>query len=66
MPIDKNLPWLLIHGTADEVIDFDIVKTWLDNLSVKPQVEIFDEASHFFHGRLVELKNIIINFTKKL
>lgn len=65
LPIDRNLPWLLIHGTSDEVIDFEIVKNWLNNLSVKPQFEIFEGASHFFHGRLVELKDTIIKFIQK-
>ena len=64
MPIDKNLPWLLIHGTKDEIIDLEIVKNWLDTLTVKPEVKIFTEATHFFHGYLIELKQVIIDFIK--
>ena len=62
--LDINIPWLLIHGTKDEIIDIKIIKNWLDNLSHKPSVELFENSTHFFHGYLIELKNCIINFIK--
>tara|TARA_R110000868_G_scaffold124730_4_gene329542 strand:+ start:9603 stop:10277 length:675 start_codon:yes stop_codon:yes gene_type:complete len=64
MPMDKNLPWLLIHGTKDEIIDLNIVTNWIDTLSIKPEVQLFTDATHFFHGYLIDLKKTIINFMR--
>lgn len=64
MPLNKDLPWLLIHGTKDEVIDIDIIYKWLENLSIKPVFEEFENSSHFFHGFLIDLKEAIIKFIK--
>lgn len=49
-------PWLVIASEADEVVPFDQVKPWLDNPPSPMDVEIFSDASHFFHGRLIELR----------
>ena len=49
-------PWLLVQGEADEVIPAAMVLDWVRQLSIQPEVKMMSEAGHFFHGRLVELR----------
>lgn len=51
-----DCPWLVVQGDADEVVDPDAVFKWLEDLSVKPDVIRMEGAGHFFHSRLVELR----------
>jgi alpha/beta superfamily hydrolase len=52
-------PWLLIQGDADEVVPATTVLGWVEQLSIKPDVRMLVGASHFFHGRLIELREIV-------
>lgn len=52
-------PWLLIQGDADEVIEPSLVLSWVESLTIKPQVQLMTGAGHFFHGRLVELRSSV-------
>lgn len=56
-----NCPWLVIQGDADEIVSPEAVFSWLDGLSNPPQLIRMQGASHFFHGRLIELREEIIN-----
>lgn len=50
---------LVIHGEHDEVIPLADALDW-----ARPQhlpIVVFPEAGHFFHGRLNQLKQIILN-----
>lgn len=47
-------------GDADEVVPFDEVEHWVDLLTPQPHWHIFEEAGHFFHGRLIDLKKAIL------
>ncbi len=47
-------------GDADEVVPFDEVEHWVDLLTPQPHWHIFEGASHFFHGRLIDLKNTFL------
>lgn len=51
-------PWLIIQGTADEIVPAVEVRAWAEQLPAK-LVEI-PGASHFFHGKLIELRDIIL------
>jgi len=50
-----NCPWLLIQGDADEVVPPEAVRTWVANTGRVSKVIWMPDASHFFHGRLLEL-----------
>jgi uncharacterized protein len=50
-------PWVVVQGEQDEVVPCQDVLAWIEKLGVKPQLILFPEATHFFHGRLIELKN---------
>lgn len=47
-------------GDADEVVPFDEVEHWVDLLTPQPHFHVFEEASHFFHGRLIDLKKTFL------
>ncbi len=52
-----NCPWILIQGEQDELVPSEEVYQWLDGLSLSPSVLRFAEADHFFHGKLIELRD---------
>lgn len=52
-------PWLLIQGDADDVVPAPMVLQWVEGLKVKPVVTVLEGAGHFFHGRLVDLREIV-------
>ncbi|MGB3666123.1 MAG: alpha/beta fold hydrolase [Bermanella sp.] len=51
----------VIMGDADEVVAFDAVQDWADNLYPPLELIVMEQAGHFFHGRLTELKQHIKN-----
>ncbi len=55
-------PWLVIQGDQDEVVSFEEVKAWAANPPSPLRFVIMPGASHFFHGRLMELKEHIVNW----
>lgn len=50
----------IIQPEADEVIDPQLVYRWADGLERSHQLFRVADSGHFFHGRLVELKDIIV------
>ena len=55
-------PWLLVQGAADDVVASADVLAWAKSLAPGPQVEVLAGAGHFFHGRLHELKDVVLSF----
>ncbi len=55
-------PWLVVQGDKDEVVDADEVVAWLNSLEPGPDLRIMSGAEHFFHGRLSELRNHVVEF----
>jgi alpha/beta superfamily hydrolase len=51
-------PVLLIQGDQDEVVSFAEVEAWSEGLVTSPVFKKLEGASHFFHGKLPELKSI--------
>ncbi len=52
--------WLLIQGDADEVVPSREVLQWAESLKHPPEIVVLPGASHFFHSRLNELREIIV------
>lgn len=50
--------WVLM-GDADEVVPFEEVESWVNRLIPQPHWLVFKETSHFFHGRLTDLKEVM-------
>ena len=55
------IPWLVIQGSEDEVIDAGQVRDWVARQTDNPPRLIWlDGAGHFFHGRLNEVREAVI------
>lgn len=52
-------PWLIVMGDADEVVAPDAVFTWAETLPSTARLIKMAGASHYFHGRLIELREQI-------
>ena len=53
--------WLLIQGDADDIVPAELVTGWTGSLEFQPQLVLLEGAGHFFHGRLNELKQTIVD-----
>lgn len=60
-----DCPWLVLQGDEDELVDVDETVEWLDGLLPGPELLILPGAEHFFHGRLVELREAVMAFIQK-
>ena len=52
-------PWLVVHGDADEVVDYAETKSQIEAAGLSPEQHVLAGAGHFFHGRLHELRDIV-------
>jgi len=55
-------PWLVVQGDRDELVDFATVSRWVSGFDAPPQMLVLPGAEHFFHGRLGELRSVVIEF----
>ena len=55
-------PRLIVQGDQDEVVPADFVLGWARGLEPPPQVVLMPGAGHFFHGRINELRDLIVGF----
>lgn len=55
-----GLDWLLVQGEDDEVVSTGSVVRWLESLPCRPKLSIVAGTGHFFHGRLNDLKQVIL------
>ena len=55
----NDVQWSLIQGGLDEVVDANEVLSWALSLPNQPDIYWRANASHFFHGELIWLKNLI-------
>jgi alpha/beta superfamily hydrolase len=54
-------PWLVIQGDEDEVVNIDEVRSWVDSSNPPPDLIVMEEADHFFHRRLMDLRGLLKN-----
>jgi len=69
-PVDKydfdklplpECPLLVVQGDEDDVISVDAVEAWAGNLDPRPNLIIMQQAGHFFHRRLMDLRGLLKN-----
>lgn len=58
--VSPTCPWLLLQGTADEIVPCDEVREWVGGLAAPPEAVYFEGAGHFFHGRLLDLRRSVV------
>jgi len=55
-------PWLIVQGDEDELVDIEETLEWVDSLEPGPELLIVPGGEHFFHGRLAELRDAVMEF----
>jgi alpha/beta superfamily hydrolase len=60
-----DCPWLVVQGDEDELVEVEATIDWLNSLQPGPELQVFDGAEHFFHGRLVDLREAVTAFVEE-
>ena len=55
-------PWLIVQGDEDEVVPSQTVLAWARSVTPAPEIRVLKGASHFFHGRIHELRDTVLGF----
>ena len=56
--------WMLVQGDADDVVPPEAVLAWAAEQPRLPRVHVLAGAGHFFHGKLHELKPLVLDFLR--
>jgi uncharacterized protein len=62
--VHPDCDWMLAQGDADDVVPPDSVLDWAAKQPRKPRLHVLAGAGHFFHGRLHELKPLLLDFLR--
>ena len=54
-----TMPWLVIQGEADEIVDPQAVYDWLEASGAQAELVRMPDTSHFFHRKLIDLRGAI-------
>ena len=54
--------WLVVHGDQDDVAPFATVQAWAQHPPSPLEFVVMAGADHFFHRRLVELREIMVEW----
>lgn len=57
-----SCPWLIVQGEADEIVDYRAVQDFAAQFDPPPQFVLLPQVSHFFHGRLMDLRDSVMQF----
>ena len=62
LPSEPDCPWLVVQGDEDELVDVEETIEWFNALQPGPELLVMEGVEHFFHGRLVELRDAVTEF----
>ena len=62
MEDQPKCPWLVVQGDEDELVDIEETLAWLNALEAGPELLVLAGAEHFFHGRLVDVREAVMDF----
>ncbi|MFQ5547140.1 MAG: alpha/beta hydrolase [Woeseia sp.] len=62
MTSQPGCPWLILQGDQDELVDVDETVELINRLDPGPELTIFTDTTHFFHGKLVLLRQAVQDF----
>ena len=57
-----TMPYLIVQGDEDDLVDADVVQQWADDMNPAPQFEMVTNADHFFHGKLTVLRDRLLEW----
>lgn len=61
-----DCPVYVVQGSADELVDYQAVERWCKRVDPVPEFLMLMEADHFFHRRLVELREqLVLRWSRK-
>jgi len=58
--LHPHCPWIVVIAEEDEVVPAQDIKNWIKTLTPIPDVISFEDTSHFFHGKLITLRDKLI------
>jgi alpha/beta superfamily hydrolase len=61
---NPDCDWMLAQGDIDEVVPSEAVLAWAAQQPRKPRLHVIAGAGHFFHGKLHELKPLVLDFLR--
>lgn len=61
-PSNSNFPWLIVHGENDELADINDTVEWVNSMPPGPELCVFPDTTHFFHGKLIKLREAVTAF----
>jgi alpha/beta superfamily hydrolase len=64
-PAHPGCPWLAVHSTDDDVVNYAQTRDALQAYEPPPQLVTFEDAGHFYHGRLTELQQAVLPFLQE-
>ncbi len=59
-----SCPWLVIQGEADEIVSPEAVFKWAENPPSALQLIRMSDVGHFFHGKLTDLREVLLESLK--
>lgn len=59
-PEPVTVPWMVIQGSEDEIVPAKEVENWVAAQPNPPEFHMMQDASHFFHGRLNDLRDLVL------
>lgn len=57
--LQPSMPWVLIQGGEDEVIEAQEVYDWVQTRETIPNIYWRAQASHFFHRQLIWVREVV-------
>ena len=61
-----QIPWLLVQGDKDELVDAVEVQQWVSTARNPPRFLLLPGVEHFFHGRLHELREAVVDWLRQV
>ncbi|TWT22319.1 alpha/beta fold hydrolase [Luteimonas marina] len=54
-----TMPWLVIQGESDEIVDPQAVYDWLEKTGAQAELVRMPDTGHFFHRKMIDLRGAI-------
>lgn len=59
-------PWLIVQGDRDELVDAADIQRWAESQPAQPRLVLLNGVEHFFHGRLNELRQVVVSWLEEV
>jgi len=56
--------WLIVQGDQDDLVNAKDIQQWAATLQPPPELVVVPGVDHFFHGRLSELRDIVVRWAR--